>query len=347
MQVSSPHESLPRSALTTEVVTASHEQPLRGVVIGLGHQGLKHAQTILAHPDAILAGAADPGEQAQALFGQSFPETSVPVSADVSSLLEALDEPPDFAVVAVTHDAYPDIIKELCHRGLPFLKEKPFARNLAEADELLGITSIAQYCYTATQRSHSQLERNMNKLLELAPEPTYFRYIYTLGRSAANIGWRSDLARAGGGSLLDMGYHVLARVYDWFGQPDSVQTVLGVHGKIAGSADAEDLVSLLLSYDSGLYGWVVLSPTSTQKEESFLISFPGTFVAGTANQAAHYTEHGHPVYTLGAAEEDLTASQLTHFLQKVRSGEGFAEDQQRQRAIMALIEKCYQSRPKR
>jgi len=330
------------------VTETQGKQPLRGVVIGLGHQGMEHAESIFDYPETVIVGVADPVTETHETFRRRFPDHPALVRKDVQTLLDDLDTVPDFGIVAVPHDNYLETIELFCRLGVPVLKEKPLARNLGEVDELLGISDVEKFCFTALQRKYSLLDREMPNLLASVLSPTYFEYIYTLGHSHRATGWRDDKLQAGGGSLLDMGYHIVSRVIDWFGPPDSVQTVLGSNVKDMSASDTEVQAFLFLQYyEVGLRGLVTLSPVSNQKEESFQIFIPdGRRIIGQANQAELHGADGNLQVTIGTSRESLTALQLADFVRHVRTRSGFADNLEYHQAIMRVIDMCYQSQPK-
>jgi predicted dehydrogenase len=320
-------------------------RPLQGVVIGLGHQGMEHAQVITDFPGVDIVGVADPTARAHEAFRHQFPDHPAIIRDSAQTLLDDLDTAPDFGVIAVPHDRHLSMVQLFASLGIPVLKEKPLARNLAEVSTLLEIPNIERFCFTALQRRYSRLNREMPGLLSDVPSPRYFEYIYTLGLSDRTSGWRDNKLQAGGGTLLDMGYHIMGQIYDWFGPPDAVRTVLGEDASATAVSETELSSHIFLQYyETGLQGLVALTPVSTQKEESFQIFIPdGRRISGWRSQADLHTPGGETYRSIGTAQEDLMASQLADFIEHVRAGSDFADNLHHHQSIMRIIEMGYQS----
>jgi predicted dehydrogenase len=106
--------------------------PLRIAVIGVGHLGRHHARILAARPEVTLVGVID-----------SNTTRAEEVAASVGT--QALSDPAtlaalslDAVVVAVPTDAHAAIAVPLLRRGIAALVEKPLARSLDEADQLIA-----------------------------------------------------------------------------------------------------------------------------------------------------------------------------------------------------------------
>jgi predicted dehydrogenase len=107
---------------------------LRVAVIGVGHLGKEHARILASLPDVELVGVADVNaEQAQSvarkLGTQAF--------NDYWPLLNLVDA----ASIVVPTSLHARVAREFLRRGIPLLVEKPLARTLAEADELVDLSA--------------------------------------------------------------------------------------------------------------------------------------------------------------------------------------------------------------
>jgi predicted dehydrogenase len=106
-------------------------EPVRVAVLGVGHLGQHHARILSTMPGVTLVGVVDSNadrgaEIAAANKTQAF--------TDASSL-----PPVDAAVVAVPTEAHAAAAAPLLVRGVSVLVEKPLARTLEEADELIAL----------------------------------------------------------------------------------------------------------------------------------------------------------------------------------------------------------------
>lgn len=104
---------------------------LRVAVIGVGYHGRHHARILAALPDVELVGLVDT-DAARAAEVAGANATQVVETAD------ALIGRVDAVVVAVPTAAHGDVALPLLNAGVPVLVEKPVARTVAEADELIA-----------------------------------------------------------------------------------------------------------------------------------------------------------------------------------------------------------------
>jgi predicted dehydrogenase len=104
---------------------------LRVGVVGVGHLGRHHARILSALPGVELVGVADTNraraEEVAALHGTR----ALFDARDLSGLVDAV-------TVAVPTEVHRDIALPFLKAGVPVLVEKPMARTLAEADELIA-----------------------------------------------------------------------------------------------------------------------------------------------------------------------------------------------------------------
>jgi len=105
---------------------------LRTAVIGVGHLGRFHAEKLAAMPGVRLVAVADTNlERAQAVAAAHGCEAH----ADHRALLGAIDA----ACVVVPTELHHAIAGDFLRAGAHVLVEKPIARTLAEADDLVAL----------------------------------------------------------------------------------------------------------------------------------------------------------------------------------------------------------------
>ncbi len=235
--------------------------PVRMAVVGLGNRGKKHAAVIEACNATRLVGLCDLRAEALLPYG-----STVPTSTDAARLLA--ETGPSGAVVAVPHDAYVPLIGHYLANGVSCLKEKPLARTLPEAWHLERlVTEGAGKLAIAAQRRHGDVLSTVKAILGRSSRPPIaFEYVYTLGLAPGDQDWRSSRSLAGGGAILDMGYHVLDFLTALLGVPQSVsafaQQTRGPH-----QGGVENGATLLLTYPGGTTGTVIISRHLTPPEE--------------------------------------------------------------------------------
>ena len=104
---------------------------LRIAVIGVGHLGRHHARILSTLEGAVLTAVVDRiPERAAEVAGK----TSTRPLTDYRELFDHVDA----VTVATPTESHRDIALEFLQRGISVLVEKPMARTLAEADELIN-----------------------------------------------------------------------------------------------------------------------------------------------------------------------------------------------------------------
>ncbi len=314
------------------------------VVIGLGQQSLnEYIPALLRRNDIRIVGVCDPSPEAHANFLQEFPDLApfVPVYTNLIDMLDSAH--PRIAIVAVPHDSYFSIVKELCKRHIYFLKEKPFARNLNEAKKLLGLPGFGQYGFVAAQRRYNAL---YSKALEIMPElgkPYLFNATYKLNVESPHSGWRSKKELAGGGCMLDMGYHIIDQMLWWFGMPEKLNAQISFMAVPGSDYDAEDSASISFRYANGMHGTLLFSRAAGEKMEEYSVYGPNGYIVGNKNTLSIHDRQGrvlnHATVTNPGAMSD---AQLDFFISRVHARQGFGDIQQQYIDTMHFIERCYE-----
>jgi predicted dehydrogenase len=105
--------------------------PLRVAVIGVGHLGRHHARVLSALDGASLTAVVDVVPERAKDAAQSTGARAFSSSSAVIDMVDAV-------TVAVPTEQHRDIAMPFLERGISVLIEKPMARSLSEADELIG-----------------------------------------------------------------------------------------------------------------------------------------------------------------------------------------------------------------
>ncbi len=105
--------------------------PLRVAVIGVGHLGRHHARILSTLEGVTLTAVVDKLPDRAAEIAASTGSRGV---TDSASLIREVDA----VTIAVPTDLHRDIAMPFLERGISVLVEKPMARSLAEADEMIA-----------------------------------------------------------------------------------------------------------------------------------------------------------------------------------------------------------------
>lgn len=240
-------------------------------VVGLGHQALEdHIPGLVDSQFADLVAVCDTDPCAVAAQAQRH---NVPGFTDVGALLHEVR--PDFVIVAVPHHAGRAVIEACAAAGVHVMKEKPFATSPAEAADLAALCDKASIALmVAVQRRFHPIYTAAVQLLDRIGQPYVVEGRYTFHSSDAAAGWRGQVSLAGGGALMDMGYHFIDLLIWYLGLPDRILASASAAAHPGADYDAEDTALVHLDYDSGLYGSLLISRSAGPKTEQLTVTGP-------------------------------------------------------------------------
>ena len=167
-----------------------------------------------------------------------------------------LREKPNFAVVNSPHVSHEHIVLDCLRAGVPVLVEKPMATTLAAALHLIEVSEAEgiPLAVIHNYRARPQTELALKLLAEGAIGRPFLYRTESLGMgwhpgaSGYDADWRIRRAAAGGGCLLDNGYHGVYLSQDFFGKVESVFARIGAQRP---GVEVEDTALLLLTHESG------------------------------------------------------------------------------------------------
>ena len=199
----------------------------------------------------------------------------------------------DAVIVCVPHYVYYPIVEMALRKGTAVFKEKPFALNSNETKLTLNLwEKTLTPIYTVGKRqfygSYGWAKDHLSSLGEV--------YQYSARRAISSgtlyRGWRSHKDQAGGGALIDLGYHFLHIIVDYFGLPKDIAMWASSSGKPGYHYEVEDAVSLLLHHMNSLHGTLMLNCLAGMSEESFEIIGTEARMLIRRDRVVIYTKNG-------------------------------------------------------
>ncbi|MDD5272715.1 MAG: Gfo/Idh/MocA family oxidoreductase [Methylovulum sp.] len=193
-------------------------------LIGLGNQGQEYLRAMDCCRHTEIVAGYDLSQAALDKTRREYPDL---ILAQCLGQLKALHL--DGLVAALPHHCYEGIWAELLDFNCPILKEKPLGRTIREAQQFISAAK-QQGCpiQTAIQRRQhpsyiclaerlkGQSIRELSVHMHLGFNPD----------TGASDSWRSQRPTAGGGALLDSGYHLVDLVHFLMGQFELVNACL-------------------------------------------------------------------------------------------------------------------------
>ncbi|MFJ3218960.1 Gfo/Idh/MocA family protein [Kitasatospora sp. NPDC086801] len=315
----------------------------RAAVIGLGHQVLEdHLPGLLASSRAELVAICDSNPDT---LRQRQEQLQVPGFTRTGELLDAVA--PDFVVVAVPHHAGREVVHECAARGVHVLKEKPFATSVWEARDLAQVCQAGQVELMVTlQRRFNPIHASVAGMLDQIGIPFLIDGQYTFHTDDPGAGWRGDIRQAGGGCIIDMGYHLIDLLLWYFGLPSRVIAEFSTTAVPGDGYDAEDTAVIQLGYDTDLYGSVLLSRWVAPKTERLHVVGTRGSVLLTKGQVQRLDLHGAVVEELTRphAPASASAAQIDYFCRVLDGERPNTSGPDQHLAHAAFIASCYQSK---
>ncbi len=190
---------------------------------------------------------------------------------------------------AVPPAAAPEILDLCARRGIHLWKELPLGRNLDEGVAFVRQAEKANIkLAVGTQRRFAPGYRRAWELRSRLGQ-TFLGRAHYLFNWGPELRWRGDKAAAGGGALMELGYHPIDLLVWMLGLPDEVYGVSTCGKQIPRTAptekahpiyDTDDTAAALFRYGSGLMATVVTTRCSGPvSEELCLHGRGGSIVA--------------------------------------------------------------------
>jgi UDP-N-acetyl-2-amino-2-deoxyglucuronate dehydrogenase len=222
-------------------------------VVGCGDVSVVHFEAIKALPGTQLVAVCDTDPTAAARASETY---GVPAFISHTELLTALR--PDVVHIATPHDQHVQPAIDCLAAGVNVIVEKPVAHIVAEAERLVaaaeqpGAPKIGvcfQNRYNATSQAAAALltSRQLGRIIGGTATLCWHRpQAYYQARP-----WRAQVARSGGGVLINQAIHNLDLLQWLLGD---VTEVSGYAGRLApGSVmEVEDTAQIVLDHVGGV-----------------------------------------------------------------------------------------------
>ncbi|ROO60540.1 oxidoreductase [Micromonospora sp. Llam0] len=195
---------------------------IRVAVAGLGWAGRELWLRLLGEHDAFeVVAAAEPDPRAREA---ATLETGVRTVPDVDAL-DPYDI--DLAVVAVPNHLHAETAARLLRRGISVFLEKPVCLTLEEAAELAGAERAAGATLLAGSAARHRADVTaLRRVVPTLGRIQHAELAWTRSRGIPRPGgWFTRLSMAGGGALVDLGWHLLDTLNSLIGPAESRQVV--------------------------------------------------------------------------------------------------------------------------
>ena len=324
-------------------------RPLRLAVVGINNQGEDHIQAILKTPGACLAAIVD---RDVGLLEKRLAKGDLdPAVRKFKKMKNAAKDPEiDALIVALPHHKHLKAVKWAARNGKHLLKEKPLARNAREGNEMVSIArENNMVLHTGVQRRHHLTYLKLKEALKeesILSAHLEIRVVDQKNRPGEHQGqtWRENINDAGGGVLIDLGYHGIDLLHYLLGPMDLLSCTAWTEGRPTEVEVTEKNARVFAR--AGHVPVHMIFGRGEQKEETLVIETrKGVFLAD--REKIHFATDEGQKQLIEKAEEnwELTMEdQLQSFIQAVNENQGSINDTSEQTPTIRFIEKCYASR---
>lgn len=334
------------------------QKQLGVLVIGCGEVAKSHLKAIHEDTRLKLVAVADPNEESLHWTKENYSPTMA-----VSDYKDALNQDEiDIVMVLAPHYLHHVMVLDSLRSGKHVLCEKPISITVKEADEMIDTANACEReLLVLLNNRFNPWARKIKEFLDNNHIGPVFMarsaYLgYEVDRLADTNHWKGDLKKAGGGVLVDGGYHIVDLMNGFLGRAISV-TAIGGQYVIEAEGKGEDNISLLIEYENGAAATLQVSFTTItpgcDQEPSLIIehSFMGT--RGTLYQDYSWNlveglgQHLDVVSTQGRKSIALDSveplKQLDHFISCIAEGASPMVSALDARNASAVVEAAYES----
>ena len=325
--------------------------PLRLGVVGLNNQGRDHIEGAAGHPEVRLAAICDSAAHQLANL-----RSDLDVADDVAGFqdMEALFASGmiDAAAICLPHRLHERAIDLAATHGIHLLKEKPLGRTLREAHEFTArMRRAGLVLHTGVQRRHHPSYCALRRELDARGGPRAVRsarLVMTVVPKERVPGgprvvtWRGSYEQAGGGVLIDLGYHGVDLVQYLLGPLELVSCLLwSDKGPQAARTVEEDASVWALAGSC----WTHLRfGRATKKEERIELDL-GDGVLAANREGVWWTGEDGAVQLFASERtwRDAMVGQLTSLSRAIHDGDLAPNDLDTQVPALRFLEACYAS----
>jgi len=313
-------------------------------LVGLGKQITTVYMPVILKSEVItLCGIVDSNIETSNRISKQIGVTNY---KDIDALFK--NEKPDFIIVAVPHSEYLSILKKAAKHGVHVLKEKPFSMNVDEGRKICNLLQdgTINAMLTLQRRFNPSYIKFKEELLKL-DNIFFFEAKYSISINNPHEGWRGKRKTAGGGCILDMGYHIIDLLIWYFGLPTNVIAEFSSRAEQDAEYDAEDTAVILAKYKKqNIYGSIIISRVIPPKTEYLKVVSSTGVIELLDGVFYRYNSEGKLVekFEHDLTKEDITARQLNHFIEILKDGNKKSDEIRQHMQQMAFIESCYVSK---
>lgn len=277
--------------------------------------------------------------------------------------LVALDEI-DAVSICTWNNAHAETAIAAARAGKHVLCEKPMAMNTNQAEDMLKAARendiIFMMGFTNRFRSSSKIIKELAEAGKFGD--IYYAKAAWRRRRGTPLGWFTDLSKAGGGPVIDIGVHVLDLTWYLMGKPKPVSVSASVHRKIGDYQtkgvsrwealdtdnlvfETEDSAAGFIRFDNGASLTFDVSWAINGKGSGIISKIYGDKAGASLEPLEIYGEEEH--YLVNSApvinKEDNFYNEIRHFIDCVQEGKEPISPPEDGLEVQKMLNGIYQS----
>jgi len=297
------------------------DKNLKVGVIGLGHQSTEeYIPAIKVLQPIELVGVVEIDKQKLENFLKENKNVKGYTSFDDLIKNHRLD----FIIIAVPHYLHYEFTKKAILNKIHVFKEKPMAVSLAQAKELDALAKKNNIqVMVALQRRFNPIYSTFFQLIDKIGKVFYIEAKYTFFVDNPGEGWRGKKNLAGGGCVIDMGYHIIDLLIWYFGLPDKVLAEMSNQAKEEVTYDVEDTSQIIFKYEKKrIWGSLLISRVIPPKQEYINVYGTRGIIHLEREKIERYSPNGEVIESIKREyNRSLPAQDMLEYFIKVIKGE--------------------------
>ncbi|GAB3915735.1 dehydrogenase [Microlunatus endophyticus] len=314
-------------------------------LIGGGGIANAHIRGYAANADKIkIAAVADAVE---ATAEQRGTELGATAYTDYAQMIKE-EQDLDAVDICLPHHLHADAIIAAAEAGLNILCEKPLCLSPEEArrvnaavkDNKVTLMSAHNQLFMPTVAKAKELLASgvIGPVYEVRTTDSFFNNF-----DPANMGWRAHVETAGGGELIDTGYHPSYLLLSLAGGvPVEATAMLATHRLTF--SEAEDSAQVLVRFDNGVIGQLVTSwayQPAAITERFSAVGELGSLYADGSTLSYRLRDGKEETFTFDPV--DTFAAEIGHFAHCLETGERPPHTEDEGIQVLGMILAAYES----
>lgn len=316
-------------------------RPLGLCIVGCGRFATFHARAArrLAGRVTLAFASRDAGR------AEAYRRRFGGIAAFGSYETAAADPRVEALVVCTPHHLHLEHVRLAAKHRKAALVEKPIARTLGEADEMLAEAAAAGITFMVGENFAFMPAFVAARRLLAAGAIGRVRQVVVSPRGhRVPRGWRARRAEAGGGILIDGGVHYVYLLRDW-GGPIAWVSAAAPPNLIA-EVEGEDTAFVLVRFQSGAVGVLagsVAAPGLPQLQRSWVTGTEGSLGVDNRGRAIWLRGRAGPRMRVFLRDRRGLAAQLAEFVAAARDRRPPALPPESAREDLAVVLAAYRS----